>query len=143
MLYTNHGKNMKDFDPYKFDVDEITAIDPVYDFNKEKSSVKGHFNVQMGTRGDSSFNLRFSAVLNHRVTYDSNLFAFLMDNYSEKTLSDAVRDLYDIGFPIDEWVKDYLLYALDKDDRFAAMLHIVSTLKKFNEDSSDEDGPLI
>lgn len=128
---------MKDYNPFEFNVDEITTIDPVYDFDKKKSSVKGHFNIHMGP--DSSFNLRFASVLNHKVTYDSNLFAFLMDNYSEKTLSDAVYDLYDMGCPVDEWVKDYLTYAIDKDDRFAAMLHVVSTLRKFNEDRSDDD----
>jgi hypothetical protein len=128
---------MRDYSPFEFDVKDITGIEPVYDFNKKESSVKGHFHIHMGK--DSSFNLRFASVLNHKVTYDSNLFAFLMDNYSEKTLSEAVYDLYDMGFPIDEWVKDYLTYAIDKDDRFAAMLHIVSTLRKFNEDHSDED----
>jgi hypothetical protein len=63
--------------------------------------------------------------------------------YADKSLSHAVRDLYDIGFPVDEWVKDFIAHVLDKNDKFAAMLHIINTLRKFNEDLSDEDGPLI
>jgi len=136
---------MIDYDPFKLDVSDITSIEPEYDFGskQEKCSTKGHWIVKIGISGDGQFALQFTQVINHRLNKDDNLFNFMKTRYADKSLSHAVRDLYDIGFPVDEWVKEFITHVLDKNDKFAAMLHIISTLRKFNEDSSDEDGPLI
>lgn len=134
---------MIDYDPFKLSPSDITSIEPEYDFEGKTSMTRGHWRVKIGASGDGQFALRFAQVMNHRLNQDSNLFDFMMNRYQDKTLSHAVAELYDIGFPVDDWVKEYIEYVLDKNDKFAAMLHIINTLRKFNEDQSDEDGPLI
>jgi hypothetical protein len=134
---------MIDYNPFEFDVKSITSITPVYDFDTKYSRTKGHFDIQVGFQKDRNFSMRFSSVMNHRAKQDSRLFDFLMNNYSEKSLSLAVHDLYDIGFPVNEWVIEYIEYVLQRNDNFSAMLSIMNTLRKFNEDLSDEDDPLI
>lgn len=142
-LFTNYGNNMIDYNPFEFDVKSITSITPVYDYDTQYSRTKGHFNIQLGFQEGRSFSMRFSSVINHRAQQDSNLFDFLMNNYSEKSLSAAVRDLYDVGFPVDEWVVEYIEFVLQKNNNFSAMLNIMNTLRKFNEDLSEDDDPLI
>ena len=136
---------MKALNEYESVLNDITTIDPVYDFSKEKSSVSGYFNVQLGTQSavSSSFRVKFSSVMNHKAAQDNDLFAFLMNNYGNKTLSDAVYDLYDTGFPVDQWVKEYLAHIVAQFPMYAAMLAIEGTLSKFNEDPSGEDDLLI
>jgi hypothetical protein len=128
---------MTDSDLFKFDVSDITSIEPEYYF--EEKTTKGHWRVKLGTSGDGQFALLFTQVINHKLNQDDNLFEFIKSKYQDKSLSHAVADLYDIGFPVDDWVKEYIQYVLDKDGKFAAMLHIISTLRKFNEDQSKED----
>ena len=130
---------MIDYDPFKLSASDITSIEPEYDFEGKTSMTKGHWRVKLGTGGDGQFVLKFTQVMNHRLNQDSNLFNFMMSRYQDKTLSHAVAELYDIGFPVDEWVRDYITHVLDKNDKFAAMIHIISTLSKFNEDQSEED----
>lgn len=134
---------MIDYDPFKLSASDITSIEPEYDFEGKTSMTRGHWRVNIGANGDGQFALRFAQVMNHRLNKDSNLFDFMMNRYKDKTLSHAVAELYDIGFPVDEWVIEYIEYVLDRNDKFAAMLHIINTLRKFNEEQSDEDGPLI
>lgn len=129
---------MIDSNHFKLSVNDITSIEPEYDFNDKVSTTKGHWRVKLGTSGDGQFALKFTQVINYRLNRDENLFDFLKSKYQDKTLSHAVADLYDIGFPVDDWVKDYIQYVLDKDGKFAAMLHIISTLRKFNEDQSND-----
>lgn len=133
---------MIDYDPFKLDISEISSIVPEYDFEGNTSMTKGHWRIKIGVDGNGQFALRFAQVMNHRLNKDSNLFDFMMNRYKDKTLSHAIAELYDIGFPVDEWVLEYIEHVLSKNDRFAAMLQIMDTLRKFNEDQSDEDDPL-
>lgn len=134
---------MKDYNVLENTLNDITSIEPEYDFNNHNSLTRGHWKIKLGTREDREFALRFTQVINHRLTLDSKLFDFMISRYQEKTLSFAIAELYDIGFPVDDWVKAYLAYVLDKDDRFTSMLYIMNTLRKFNEDESDKDSPFI
>ena len=130
---------MVDYNSHEFDVKSITGIVPVYDFDNKNELAVGHFDIQIGFEQSKSFSIKFTSVINNRAKNDANLFSFLMDNYKNKSLSLAVSDLYDIGFPVDEWVLEYLEHVLGKNSNFATMLAIMATLKKFNEDQSEDD----
>lgn len=133
---------MVDYNPQKFDVKSITSIVPVYDLDNKNELTAGHFNIryiQIGFDQSRSFCIKFTSVINNRAKNDANLFNFLMENYKDKSLSLAVSDLYDIGFPVDEWVVDYLEHVLGQNDHFATMLVIMATLRDFNKDQSDDD----
>lgn len=135
------GRSMEEFNT-RIDVNKLYGIDPVYDYINKKSQTSGHFSVHVDK--DNSFNVKFSSVLGHRVKTDDGLFAFLTNKYKDSTLSHAVSDLYDIGFPVDEWVKDYITHVIEKNSNFVVMLQIMATLRHFNEqDSDDPDEPII
>ena len=129
--------SMKSSDPFEFDIDTITKIEPKYDF---KDNGEGKFNVHVDHR--VAFTVRFGSFMDYRLELDrvdnnGELFMFLMNKYHKKTISHAIHDLYDIGFPIDEWVKEYITYLTNKNSKYAAMFLLLSTLRNFGEDDLD------
>lgn len=131
---------MKQDNPLTFDCNDILSITPEYDFSQTGG---GKFRVEMDVNGDAAFTIRFGAFMNYRLELDKThnngeLFMFLMNNYSDKTVSHALCDLYDIGFPVDEWVVDYIQYITSKSDRYASMIRLLTTLRSFGEDDSQD-----
>ena len=130
-------------DPLKFDTDDIKIITPVYDF--EDNPGKGCFEISTDLNGDVAFRIRFGAFMDHRLDIDrqennGELFMFLMNRYSDKTVSHAIHDLYDLGFPVDDWVKVYVDYLLTKKtSKMSAMLTLLSALRSFGGDADDLD----
>ena len=128
---------MNNPDPFAFDVDSITNIEPKYDF---KENSEGKFEVYVDHK--LGFTVRFGSFMDHKLELDRNenggeLFMFLMNNYHKKTISHAICDLYDIGFPVDDWVKDYIEYLTNQSSRYATMFKLLTTLRDFGDDLDD------
>ena len=131
--------SMKEDDPFTFDVDTISKIEPKYVFERDAD---GKFEVYIDN--DLSCTICFGSFLDYRLQLDrkdnnGELFTFLMNNYHKKSVSHAICDLYDIGFPIDEWVKDYIQHLTNKNSKYAAMFLLLNTLKNFGTDYDDLD----
>jgi hypothetical protein len=126
---------------------KITNVEPVYDFKKVAG---GHFNVYFGEDDDSPFTLGFIPLLDARVKQDDNLFDYLKKTKKDLTASHAIQDLYDIGFPVDEWVKEYFEEARENVDPvlFDALVRFYTYVKYFNSssgslDSNDDNDTII
>jgi len=127
-------------DPFEFNINDITQIEPSYDYEDHN---KGNFEIYVDN--EVAFTIRFGAFMDARLQIDredseGRLFMFLMNNYSDKTISHAITDLYDMGFPIDDWVKEYVETLMKRSSKYSAMLRMLSMLKNFgDEDSGDYD----
>ena len=138
-------------DPLKFDVNTISQIRPQYDF--EENPGEGKFFVYTDFEKDHAFSVNFGAFMDwklelDRVDNNGELFMWMMNNYRDKTISHAVYDLYDIGFAVDDWVKEYITYLIEsRGSRMAAMFALIASLKDFGSGSdftgsiSDDDYP--
>tara|TARA_S200002703_G_scaffold11561_1_gene10515 strand:- start:1243 stop:1650 length:408 start_codon:yes stop_codon:yes gene_type:complete len=125
-------------DPFEFNIKDITQIKPSYDF---KDQGNGRFEIYVDN--EMAFTVRFGAFMDARLQIDrkeseGRLFMFLMNNYSKKTISHAIADLYDMGFPVDDWVTDYILHLINKSSKYSAMLRMLSMLKNFGDDDFDD-----
>ena len=132
---------MKDNKP--FDVEDITHVNPVYDYDKVGG---GHFEVFLGVgEDDPSFNMKFSSLMEKRMAKDEDLFMFVMNNYHKKTISHAIYDLYDMGFPIDEWLNEHIIYLTTTNKQFTSLMTLFTSLRNFGEDMDlgDLDDDLI
>jgi len=130
-------------DPLEFSVEEIKIITPIYDYDDNPG--KGCFEICTDFKGDVAFRVRYGAFMDHRLEIDrkennGELFMFLMNRYHDKTVSHAIFDLYDLGFPVDNWVKEYVDYLLNKkESKMSAMLAFISALRSFGGDADDLD----
>lgn len=125
-------------DPFKFDVEDITEIKPKYNF---KEVGEGKFEVFVDN--EMAFTIRFGAFMDYQLNVDKDendgeLFMFLMNRYSDKTVSHAIHDLYDIGFPVDTWLINYIDHLANHSTKYNAMLRMLSILKNFGEDDADD-----
>lgn len=83
----------------------IMSIDPVYDFNH---AAGGYFRICFGVNSNN-FNLSFAPFIEDRVKQDKKLFDYIKKNTSKHTtISHTIYDLYDIGVPVDDWVREYV-----------------------------------
>lgn len=112
----------------------ITKITPVYEFDNVAG---GYFEVCFGI-DKAAFKLSFAMFLDYRVRQDKELFEFLKKAAYDKTCSYAIHELYDIGFPVDEWVQDYFEMAKNSIsvELFHCMMQMYYYLKKFDTNSS-------
>lgn len=133
---------MEDYDLFvnddnssSFYLDNIKNISPVYAF-ESGSRVDGYFEIRVGLseKSDNILKVPFRVILNHKLQDDNELYNFLMKNYSDKSLSKAITDLYDIGFPVNDWVKEYITDILDNSPKYYALLSLINFLKKLRED---------
>jgi len=125
-------------DPFTFNVQNITDIKPKYDFDEI-----GNGKFEIFINGDMTFTIRFGAFLDYQLNIDreqnnGELFMFLMNRYSDKTVSHAIYDLYDIGFPVDTWLINYIDHLANRSTKYNAMLRMLSMLKNFGEDNADD-----
>jgi len=121
----------------KFDIDSITHIKTHYDYDKVGG---GCFEVFLGVgKDDPSFNLKMSSLMERRMKTDEDLFMFVMNNYHKKTISHAIYDLYDMGFPIDDWIKEHIEHLIKTNKQFISLMSLFTSLKNFGEDMNLDD----
>ena len=124
-------------EPKKFSTEDITHVNPHYDYDKVGG---GFFEVFLGVgKDDPSFNLKFSSLMERRMKIDEDLFMFVMNNYHKKTISHAIHDLYDMGFPIDDWLKEHINYLTETNKQFISLMSLFTSLKNFGEDMNLDD----
>ena len=80
-----------------------------------------------------------SNVVNYKLEQEEkegvvDLFEFISNNFKELTLSHAVADLYDLGFPVDEWVINYISHLNKERKSYSAMLSLLAALQDFGDD---------
>lgn len=127
---------MKKIELEEFDVNTITSITPRYDFDNPAG---GRFVVKVGDLDELSFSIAMSNAINYKLEEEeregvSNLFDFISNNFQDQTLSHAVEDLYDLGFPVQQWVVDYISYLNTKRKDYSAMLSLLAALQNFNDE---------
>lgn len=113
---------------------QVTRIDPVYDFDKVSG---GYFLLYFGMDDKKPFKLSFVPFLDAKIREDEKLFAYLKGTTKDLTVSHAIHDLYDIGFPVDEWVLKYVDDAKNdiKPDMFNALIQFYNYIKDFGNPS--------
>ena len=122
----------------EFDINTIASIKPKYDYD---AFVGGHFVVNTNLY-ELSFNVSMSNVINYKLEREESeditaLFDFIANNFKDLTISHAVTDLYDLGFPVDEWVIDYISYLNTKRKDYSAMLSLLAALQDFGDDDKN------
>ena len=115
--------------------DKITKVIPIYEYDDVSG---GYFEVYFGLSEAATFKLSFAMFLDHRIRQDKDLFDYLLKTVKDKTCSDAIYNLYDIGFPVDEWVTDYFEMAKKSVsiELFNAMMQFYFYMKSYRSDSS-------
>ena len=113
---------------------KITRVEPVYDFDNVAG---GYFELYFGISKDP-FKLSFVPFLDYHVRTNKELFNYLLKTSKDKTVSHAIFDLYDIGFPLDEWVDEYIDMARNsvKADLFNKLITFYNYIKDFNPSGS-------
>lgn len=114
--------------------DKIVNITPIYDYKKVAG---GYFEIEF--ERSSVFKLSFVPFLDYRVRNDENLFEYLKKTATDLTVSHAIFDLYDMGFPVDEWVRDYIDMAKNSvsADLFNTLINFYTYVKNFNSGSKE------
>ena len=117
---------------------DITRIDPVYDF---QDVAGGYFEIYFGYNHKDAFKVSFVPFLERRVKLDQRLFDYLKTSAKDKTISDAIYDLYDIGFPVDTWVKEYVEYAKENVsvNLFNALILFFNNIQSPSSGSKDDN----
>lgn len=118
-----------------FDVNTISEIEPKYDL---KDTAGGYFRIHTNISG-LVFNMSMSSVINYKLEQEEeegvvDLFEFIANNFKDLTLSHAVADLYDLGFPVDEWVINYISHLNKERKSYSAMLSLLAALQDFGDD---------
>jgi hypothetical protein len=113
---------------------KLTSIQPCYDYDKVGG---GHFKLFFGVSGEMPYTLGFTSFLERRLRDDDALFDYIKKHHRDKTVSHAIHDLYDMGFPVDSWVHDYIEVAREDVDpkMFNALLNFYKYIKDFGEPS--------
>ena len=113
---------------------KITSIEPVYDFERVGG---GYFKIHFGIGGDP-FKLSFVPFLDNRVRQSEDLFNYLKKTSKDLTVSHAIYDLYDLGFPVDEWVHEYIemVQGSVNGDLFNKLITFYNYIKNFNSSGS-------
>lgn len=108
---------------------QITDIVPIYNFNEVSG---GYFKIYFGGDKEDPFTLGFIPLLDARVKQDDNLFDYLKKTAKDLTASHAIQDLYDIGFPVNDWVKEYIEVAKNSvhPDMFDALVRFYTAIRQ-------------
>ena len=116
----------------------VAGIEPIFDYRTQST---GHFNISLtGPDGESikvrPFELSFLLLIDHQIKVDSGLYRYLKKKKAT-TASDIIYDLYDLGFPVDQWVVDYMDIANNNIDKelLNSMIKLFNTLKNFSSKS--------
>jgi hypothetical protein len=113
---------------------EITDIIPFYDY---KNVSGGYFKIFYNYDGAETFNLSFVPFLDSRVRQSTELFEYLKKTTKDLTVSHAIYDLYDLGFPVDDWVREYIEGAKESisGNIFNELVKFYNFIKDFNNPS--------
>lgn len=114
---------------------KITSVSPVYDSN---TLLGGHFNVTFGL--DNVFTLKFVPFLRNRFEKDEKLQKYVRTSEGKDISTSAIiKDLYEIGCPMEDWVQEYFTDLQTKMSAFDTLLDLYLTLKQFNDDKHTRD----
>ena len=118
--------------------DNITRINPVYDFDKVAC---GYFEIYVDYDTKDPFKLSFVPFLDHQIRNNSELFDYLKKTSKDLTVSHAIYDLYDIGVPIEDWVREYVEIAKNATSAglFNALIQFYLHIKNFNSSGSADN----
>lgn len=114
---------------------KIIKVVPVYDY---KNVAGGYFEVHFGSDKLSFIKLSFLPFLSDKVGKDKELFEYLKKAALDTTCSHAIFNLYDIGFPVDEWVHEYVerVKGNVSADLFNTLIQFYLHLKQFGNEST-------
>lgn len=117
---------------------QITDVIPVYDFEEVSG---GYFKVYFGGDKEDPFTLGFIPLLDARVKQDDNLFDYLKKTAKDLTASHAIQDLYDIGFPVNDWVIEYIDKARNSvhPEMFDALVRFYAVMRHLGDASGSND----
>ena len=120
---------------------EIVGIEPVYQYSL---ATGGYFLIHFNSKGAEPFKLNFVSFLSARVKDSKEFEIFFKKAYSKLTASHAIHDLYDIGFPVDSWVMDYIQRAKNDigHEQFNRLVSFYNHLKSFNSSPTGSSGDL-
>lgn len=108
-----------------------SKVTPIYDF---KTVSGGHFEICVDNEIDLPHLVGFVPLLASKVVEDKNLFDYLKKTNDGLTVSHAIYDLYDIGFPVSDWVIQYhKVNGSANSDMFKVLLQFYNFIKTFGE----------
>lgn len=116
---------------------KLTKVEPNYDFS---SVGGGYFKLYFGSDSKATHKLSFYGLLESKLQVDDNLFEYIKTHHKDKTLSHAIWDLYDLGFPIDQWVQDYV--ANVKNDVDPKMFNALVSFYRYIKDFGNVSGSI-
>lgn len=114
----------------------ITRVEPIYDHTKKSG---GHFDIYYEVDSwdhEEPFKLSFVSFLDHNVRNNKDLFNYLKKYVNDvTTMSDVIDHLYDIGFPVDDWVRDYMeiLNNSGSDQLLNTLTNLFNHIKDFGK----------
>lgn len=117
---------------------KVLSVLPAHDY---ESVAGGKFDLKITTNGTiRPHTLRYAVYLEWLFKQDPNLYEYIHSTFKDKdqTVSHVVEELYDIGFDVDESVKDYFEYVKSNVDQvmLAKVLNYMG-FHDFGEDSQD------
>lgn len=123
----------------------IQSIEPVYDNTKTGG---GYFNVEYVFDNDPKaivYRLSFVAFVEWLLNKDEALFEYIKGRFKEtdKTLSDVIIDLYEIGFDVDGQVESYFDFIKNSIDpkTMLKLMKFFQFLKNFGLEDDQTDDP--
>ena len=121
----------------------IKSIEPIYDNTKTGG---GYFLVEYIFDGDpniTAYKLSFVAFVEWLLNKDDALFEYVKGRFkdTDKTLSDVVVDLYEIGFDVISEVENYFDFMKNSIDpkMLMRLMQFFQFLKNFGQDGSEND----
>jgi hypothetical protein len=113
---------------------KIINIEPEYNFNKISG---GFFRVYFEGLKEP-FKLSFVPFLERELKSNDELYSYVEKHFSEKTVSDVIRDLYELGYPLEEKVENYIKKAAESVDLklFNQLLRLFHYMRDFGGESS-------
>lgn len=121
----------------------IKSVEPHYD-NTQTGS--GYFYVEYVFDNDPrivGYKLRFVDFVEWLLNKDEALFEYVKGRFkdTDKTLSDVIVDLYEIGFDVDGEVENYFDFLKDSIDPKIMMklMNFFRFLKNFGQEGEEDD----
>ena len=117
---------------------KVVSISPVYDY---KLIDGGIFDLKMSTNGViRPHTLKYTTFLEWLFKQDEPLYSYFQSTFEVKdqTVSHIVEELYDIGFDVDQSVKDYFEYVKSNVDK-VILTKVLNYLgfHEYGEDTQD------
>ena len=114
----------------------IVNIEPEYRFD---DSLNGSFKITFyGT--NTPYWLSYQRFLHWLLRNDDKLLLYVNKNFTDKTMSHVVQDLYEIGYPVENSVKEYMNWVESSIDTemLSRLMLFFDYIKNFNTGSFEE-----